>query len=167
MGNSLLQRLHHIALILVLWMSCQRISVSRISTVADSVFSKKQQKSWVPGLVKTKHLKKKYPEMLPPYPQIPWSSFTFLFYPYSLEITRKETAEECCHSYAMLSIDCHFRNAYRKVKQLGMSPPIQQHQKLPSLLTAPLLCSCIPVCIFTVAQINEERHIVKHWYNTC
>lgn len=37
MGNSLVQRLHHIALILVLSMSRQRFSVSRISTEADSV----------------------------------------------------------------------------------------------------------------------------------
>lgn len=39
MGNSLVQGLHHIALILVLSMSRQRFSVSRISTVADSVCS--------------------------------------------------------------------------------------------------------------------------------
>lgn len=48
--------------------------------------------------------------------QVSWSSFDSLFYPYTPESTRKETAEECRHSYAMLSIDCHFRNAYRESK---------------------------------------------------
>lgn len=115
-----------------------------------------ENRSQVPGLVKTKHEKKKKSPSTSPY-QVPWSSFVFLFYPYPLEATRKETAEECRHSYAMLSIDCHFRNAYRKVKQLGMSPPTQQHQELPSSPAAPLPCSCIPVYTPVVIQINKDR----------
>lgn len=76
---------------------------------------------------------------------------------YRLEITGKETAEECCYSYATLSIDCHFRNAYRKVKELGMSPPIQQHQRLTSLGMAPLPYNCIPACILRLSRSMKKN----------
>lgn len=76
---------------------------------------------------------------------------------YGLEITRKETAEECCYSYAMLSIDCHFRNAHRKVKELGMSPPMQQQQRLTCLRMAPVPYSCIPVCILCLSRSMKKN----------
>lgn len=83
--------------------------------------------------------------------------FCLLVLSYRLEITRKETAEECCYSYATISIDCHFRNAYRKVKELGMPPPIQQHQRLTSLRMAPLPYSCIPVCILRLSRSMKKN----------
>lgn len=79
---------------------------------------------------------------------------------YRLEITRKETAEECCYSYATLSIDCHFRNAHRKVKELGMSPPIQQQQRLTCLGVAPAPYSCIPVCILRLSRSMKKHTLL-------
>lgn len=99
--------------------------------MADSVLNNWNTRAGYQVLSK-QCIKKKNSTMLPPH-QVPWSSSAFSYSIYRLEITGKETAEECCYSYATLSIDCHFRNAYRKVKELGMSPPIQQHQRLTSL----------------------------------
>lgn len=79
---------------------------------------------------------------------------------YRLGITRKETTEECCYSYATLSIDCHVRNAYGKVKELGMSPPIQQHQRPTSLGMAPLPYSCIPVCILRLSRSMKKNTLL-------
>lgn len=127
--------------------------------MADSVCSVTETQELGTGLVETMTKKKFNNARAPPSTIISFCLLVFLSY--RLETTRKETAKECCYSYATISIDCHFRNAYRKVKELGMSPPIQQHQSLTSLGVAPLPYSCIPVCILQLSRTVQKNTLLS------
>lgn len=141
----------------------QRFSVTK--TIVKLISSETEKLGT--SFVKTKHLnKKKIQKCFPPTPST-WIIFCLLILSLVLKLLERKQLRNAATLMPCFPLTVISGMLTGKLSSLECLPPIQQHQKLSSSPIALLPCSCIPVSIFMIAQISEERYIVKHQHNNC